>query len=379
MTWVKPNERAEGEEGNRGGRERGAEREKEELAEKRTRRATELAIGAIEKMAADVLEDRDGKEYVDAGTANRAIRIAVVFGIAGRPAWERGNKRDRWGELAAMEKADTKKPSESQTDRLFVAAAYRMLVKGINQESYSVESMAAEAEAACKALEAELGKGAWGEFVKHAEREIPEKKKATAEGAEKTQRTERGKEDKKDLAQRRKDAKGETKEAKRETAGAEWREGDELSEALIQKCVDRALHGFSDADKKIEALKKKKKITDAQVRELASELIGTGGSSAPGMPTLSFKGGKNPRVIIGVKVGMAKGGLEIQGAELVARVRRLWNISGPGICRYCGCTDEEGCPEGCSWANEGETVCSSCVGQAGEEDKLLAEFEGERR
>lgn len=37
----------------------------------------------------------------------------------------------------------------------------------------------------------------------------------------------------------------------------------------------------------------------------------------------------------------------------------------PGICRDCGCTDEDGCPEGCSWANAEHTLCSSCVGEFG--------------
>jgi len=32
----------------------------------------------------------------------------------------------------------------------------------------------------------------------------------------------------------------------------------------------------------------------------------------------------------------------------------------PGqACRECGCTDEDGCPEGCWWAEEG--LCSACA------------------
>ena len=31
-----------------------------------------------------------------------------------------------------------------------------------------------------------------------------------------------------------------------------------------------------------------------------------------------------------------------------------------GICRKCGCTDEAGCPEGCSWVDKAHTLCSSC-------------------
>lgn len=31
-----------------------------------------------------------------------------------------------------------------------------------------------------------------------------------------------------------------------------------------------------------------------------------------------------------------------------------------GRCRFCGCTDLRGCPEGCWWVNTPRTVCSSC-------------------
>lgn len=31
----------------------------------------------------------------------------------------------------------------------------------------------------------------------------------------------------------------------------------------------------------------------------------------------------------------------------------------PGICRFCGCKEDEPCPGGCSWANEEETICDS--------------------
>jgi ferredoxin len=32
----------------------------------------------------------------------------------------------------------------------------------------------------------------------------------------------------------------------------------------------------------------------------------------------------------------------------------------PGVCRYCGCTEAEACPEGCGWADEDETICTAC-------------------
>lgn len=31
-------------------------------------------------------------------------------------------------------------------------------------------------------------------------------------------------------------------------------------------------------------------------------------------------------------------------------------------CRICGCTDEDGCPEGCYWVEE--DLCSNCVTQS---------------
>jgi len=32
-----------------------------------------------------------------------------------------------------------------------------------------------------------------------------------------------------------------------------------------------------------------------------------------------------------------------------------------GICRVCGCVDEDGCPEGCDWADKAHTCCTACV------------------
>lgn len=33
---------------------------------------------------------------------------------------------------------------------------------------------------------------------------------------------------------------------------------------------------------------------------------------------------------------------------------------GERTCRVCGCTEDEACPEGCSWYDDG--LCSRCVG-----------------
>lgn len=32
-----------------------------------------------------------------------------------------------------------------------------------------------------------------------------------------------------------------------------------------------------------------------------------------------------------------------------------------GRCRWCGCTHDKPCPEGCWWANRAQTLCSACV------------------
>lgn len=32
-----------------------------------------------------------------------------------------------------------------------------------------------------------------------------------------------------------------------------------------------------------------------------------------------------------------------------------------GICSVCACTEAEGCPEGCGWANVKMTLCTACA------------------
>ncbi len=41
----------------------------------------------------------------------------------------------------------------------------------------------------------------------------------------------------------------------------------------------------------------------------------------------------------------------------------------PGICRVCACTEEHGCPEGCSWADGSQTLCSICAESLEERDQ----------
>lgn len=35
-------------------------------------------------------------------------------------------------------------------------------------------------------------------------------------------------------------------------------------------------------------------------------------------------------------------------------------------CRYCGCTEFNACPSGCSWLDKDQTICSACL-EAGDE------------
>lgn len=37
----------------------------------------------------------------------------------------------------------------------------------------------------------------------------------------------------------------------------------------------------------------------------------------------------------------------------------LWRKAGVRACRVCGCTEEDACDGGCSWA--GSSLCSSCA------------------
>ena len=31
-----------------------------------------------------------------------------------------------------------------------------------------------------------------------------------------------------------------------------------------------------------------------------------------------------------------------------------------GVCRTCGCTEHDPCPEGCAWTSRAETLCTAC-------------------
>ncbi len=41
-----------------------------------------------------------------------------------------------------------------------------------------------------------------------------------------------------------------------------------------------------------------------------------------------------------------------------------WHME-PGMCFVCSCTEDNACPEGCWWANEARTLCSSCADAIG--------------
>jgi hypothetical protein len=33
----------------------------------------------------------------------------------------------------------------------------------------------------------------------------------------------------------------------------------------------------------------------------------------------------------------------------------------PGQCRWCNCTEENACPDGCAWVDRAQTLCSGCA------------------
>jgi hypothetical protein len=42
----------------------------------------------------------------------------------------------------------------------------------------------------------------------------------------------------------------------------------------------------------------------------------------------------------------------------------------PGVCRYCRCTEQRACPNGCVWVDEERTLCSAsaCVARFSDDD-----------
>jgi hypothetical protein len=46
----------------------------------------------------------------------------------------------------------------------------------------------------------------------------------------------------------------------------------------------------------------------------------------------------------------------------------------PGVCRWCRCTYDNPCANGCSWADRTQTLCSECVPL----DKALETARGRR-
>lgn len=33
----------------------------------------------------------------------------------------------------------------------------------------------------------------------------------------------------------------------------------------------------------------------------------------------------------------------------------------PGVCKFCGCTEDHACEGGCAWADDERTICTRCV------------------
>lgn len=54
--------------------------------------------------------------------------------------------------------------------------------------------------------------------------------------------------------------------------------------------------------------------------------------------------------------------LAIAGSNLVEILERLPqpNLT-DGVCRYCGCSESDACPQGCYWLDGTMTVCSACL------------------
>lgn len=51
----------------------------------------------------------------------------------------------------------------------------------------------------------------------------------------------------------------------------------------------------------------------------------------------------------------------VAGDEAISVARMTPQPEGfPGVCRYCGCTDECGCGD-CTWIDEACTICSACL------------------
>ncbi len=60
-------------------------------------------------------------------------------------------------------------------------------------------------------------------------------------------------------------------------------------------------------------------------------------------------------------------GLE-KGSNVRRRATERWNDrrrvtfqAMPGVCVFCGCTDDHACEGGCLWVNVQHTLCSACV------------------
>jgi hypothetical protein len=61
------------------------------------------------------------------------------------------------------------------------------------------------------------------------------------------------------------------------------------------------------------------------------------------------------------------GGGHVRVLRLAAHAEHIYplhytaHLGQPGCCHVCGCTDRYACPEGCSWVNRRNTLCSRCL------------------
>lgn len=67
--------------------------------------------------------------------------------------------------------------------------------------------------------------------------------------------------------------------------------------------------------------------------------------------------GESGRAASAAIVKLRKHGFFDAAATLITMIEPDF---GPGICRYCGCTDEMGCGD-CRWLDDAATICSACL------------------
>lgn len=151
---------------------------------------------------------------------------------------------------------------------------------------------------------------------------------------------------------------------------------------LMEEALDQALHAIAGS---------LGRWIDRQDRGLDdAELAAAIGEEWKGNPGFSggdygyeTKGGKKIGFLFNERAKKTAQAPMLEGKALVERVRKLLEIPqpqgavekipldisrvrvlkpvSPGVCSACGCTEEDACEGGCSWADREQTLCSECV------------------